>query len=791
MKRKIGIVDYIIWGIFCVFGGFAGYLIGGAMISGGRDFIKVCEAFSKEMDNPFSFDYWNDYSVPWILAGVITTGFIIAIIQLNKKNFMFGKEYGTAKWADVKSLNKVTDNAFNKKDKNASEHQLTIEQKRFLRKPKKITINTYNMRLSKNLYLSLDTRYTDLNNNILVVGGSGAGKSFRFVKPNFMTLSSTFVSTDPKGELLRDTAGFFKHFGYVIKVMDLRNADGLRRSTRYNPFKYLKADLDVLKLISNIISNTTEKFAAKGEPFWEKAEGMFLQAVFFYVWKVGVWCEKTNRNEHNMWAVMQIVNKIVIEEDASGNRVPCVVDRWFKALEEKEPNHKAVTFYNNSMSGAADTVRSIVIQAKSRLAPLDNDELLDFFWDDEMGIENLGQEKTAMYCVIPDDDSTYNFVVGIYYTQMFQICYHIADNMYGGALPVHVRIMFDEFANVALPNDFMKILSTMRSRNMSATIIIQTMQQIKALFEKEWQNICGNTDTFVYLGGNEPDTHKYVSEQLGKATIDKRSTSESRGKSGSTSHSDDGTGRELLFADEVRKLNRKKCIVMINGKDPVLDDKVQSNFEPLWKTMRKTRKKYIFDARLERHKKKVLKEKGIVSESEVAMMKIRDKQNKEKYDYEKMIAKEIDMKYEETFTPEVVEVDLTDIFAFADMSQAEIDQVMHGKIKKLTNDDIEKNAQEEEERLKGRMAAEDAELEEEEKNTIHIDRFQTAEEAETFMLLTNSGFEPVQIKIILRLVTEVNYGTPEKIASLFTTDYTTEQIEMLVDTLVNTCKESA
>lgn len=785
VKKKISIIDYVFYFLLCIAGGFLGYLVGGAMYTGGRNPIKVCEDFLEECNQPFSMSYWNEYSFAWIAAGAATTVLCILCVVLSKKNFMFGKEYGTAKWADVHALNKSLDNQYNKKDPDKREHQLVFEKKRILGKPKKIVINTYNMRLSKHLYLSLDTRYTDLNNNILVVGGSGAGKTFRFVKPNFMSLGSTFISTDPKGELLRDTAGFLKYFGYVIKAFDLRNADGLKKSTKYNPFRYLKDDIDVRKLISNIMSNTTEKGVSPSDPFWEKAEGMYLQAVFFYVWKVGVFCEKTDRLEHNMWAVVQIINKTVVIEDNQGNRVPCIVDQWFKNLEANEPDNKAVTYYNNSMSGAADTVRSIVISAKARMAPLDEEHLLDFFWEDEMDIENFGQEKTAMYCVLPDNDKTYNFVAGIFYTQCFQVLYDIADNIYEGPLPVHVRMMFDEFANVALPKEFMTILSTMRSRNMSATIIIQGQSQIKSLFKDDWETINGNTDTFIYLGGNEKSTHKDVNEQLGKETIDKRSTSESRGKQGSTSHSDDGLGRDLLFADEIRKLPRSKCIILINGMDPVIDDKVFPITEPLWSVMVKMSKKYRFDARLDRYYKKQQKEKGFYSENEIKMMKLREHQRKKHFEYEKMVAEKTETTFDEEYIPNSVEISLYEAFELSEMNDSELDVLRID----ITKEQINENRQAAIEQMQKEIEEQEEIEREIEENTIDIGSFQTAEEAELYMMLSNNHFEIPQIKLLMRLVTEVQYGKPEMIASMFRADMSIEEMTILVNLLISSKKK--
>ena len=788
-RKKTTAAGMILYGICILICGYVGYLIGGIFDKESvQGFDDAVLRIQQIVDNPFSIAWWNGWvSFIAIYAGMFVVFGVIMMHIYSRRNYMPDVLWGSSQWGDVNAINRTTDNIFNYEDKDADGHSIMVEiPRKFHRKPRKVTLNTYNMRLSKNLYLSFDTRYTDLNNNILIVGGSGAGKTFRFVKPNIMSgLSCSFIVTDPKGELERDTAGFFDYFGFNVKVVDLRNSYELLKSTHYNPFVYLRTDLDVIKLISNLISNTTPKGASPSDPFWEKAEGMYHQAVFHYVWKIGVYCEKTGKIEHNMWAVMWVVNHTEIIEDAQGNRKPCIVDTMFEKLENEDPNHSAVIFWNNSMGGAADTVRSIIISAKARLAPLNDEALLNFLWDDEIDIENIGQERTALFCKIPDNDKTYNFLIGILYTQCFQILYDTADNVYDGALPVHVRFMFDEFANVALPDGFMSILSTERSRNMSSTIIIQNMGQIKGLFKDDWESICGNTDTFIYLGGNEQSTHKFVSEQLGKATIDKYSTSRNFGDKQGSSKSDDSTGRELLFSDEVRKLRRDKCIILINGKDPIIDYKVTPLNEPLWKIMVDTSKTYVFDARIKRHSLKTKREMGVLSEQEVNILKMKDKQMEKRYLYEKKVAGLLgeDGTMPEKYRPNVIELTPAEVLYLAEHSD---DYDIESVLKDISEAQIEQNRQHIYEEVQEKKEILEKEEEERKKDAFDMGQLNTSAEAEVFLRLNKEGYPIRIIKLLLQLVKPpVNYNI-EKILDQFSSDMEYSMVEAAVSILLDT-----
>lgn len=361
-----------------------------------------------------------------------------------------------------------------------------------------------------------------------------------------------------------------KDNGYNVKVINLLE---MNKSDCYNPFSYIREETDVVKLITNLISNTTPKGSTPSDPFWEKAEGLFLQAIFYYVWL------EERPSKRNFETVLKLMGEAEVAEQGK----PSKLDVRMKFLEESSTlgvNHPAVKQYNKCMRGAGDTVRSIIISANSRLAFLENKQVLRMLSKDELNLAELGigvngdgETKTALFCVIPDSDKSYNFIIGMLYTQIFQELYYQADFNCGGRLPIHVTFMLDEFANVALPDDYCSLLSTMRSREISSIIIIQNFAQLKALFKDTWETIPGNCDTFIYLGGNEQSTHKYVSELLGKGTIDKKSSGETKGRQGSSSRNYDVLGRELFTPDEVRKLDNRKCLVFIRGFDPIMDNK--------------------------------------------------------------------------------------------------------------------------------------------------------------------------------------------------------------------------
>jgi type IV secretion system protein VirD4 len=550
-----------------LFAAYCGYLVNGAWHQG-IEFGDFADNMTQVLSYPLR-DYYNESTGKAVVIAELIFVMVMLMYYTSRRNMMPGREFGTARLATPKEVNKVI------RDKDDEKNRI----------------------LSQNVRMSLDTRYTKLNNNVLIIGGSGAGKTFYEVKPNLMQRNSSFIVTDPKGEILRSEGEMLQANGYNVKVINLLEMD---KSDCYNPFVYLREETDVVKLVTNIMSNTTPKNASSGDPFWDKAEGLFLQSLFYYVWL------ETPLAKRNMATVMELIGKAEVTEKDK----PSELDKQMSFLEHTSPlgaNHPAVKQYKKCMRGAGDTIRSIIISANSRLAKLENQQVLRLLSKDDLnlaelgtGVSNDGQTKTALFCVIPDSDKSYNFIIGMLYTQIFQELYYQADFHYGGRLPVHVTFMLDEFSNVALPDDYWSLLSTMRSREISSVIIIQNLAQIKALFKDTWETIPGNCDTLVYLGGNEQSTHEYISKLLGKATIDKRSTGESRGRQGSSSRNFDVLGREIMTPDEVRKMDNSKCLVFIRGMNPVLDEKYDTPKHPIFfQTADGDGKPYVYEKKTE------------------------------------------------------------------------------------------------------------------------------------------------------------------------------------------------
>ena len=488
---------------------------------------------------------------PYSMAAVSLTALLYLMVQkTNKKNYRFGKEYGSARWAEAAMLTKQLG------DKSG-----------------------YHRILSQNLRLSMDTRKTMRNNNIFCIGGSGAGKSMFLIKCNIMEMQGSFAATDPKGELLGSAGNYLKANGYQIKVFNLISP---KESNKYNPFSYIRTETDVLKLITNLMKNTTPKKSSSSDPFWENSEKLFLQALFYYVWM------EMPPGRKNIVSVLELLAEAKREKDE-----PSRLDRRMELLARSSPlgeGHPAVRQYRKVMDGADNTVKSIVISVNARLAFLENEAIKELLETDELHFGELGtgknsdkKTKTALFIVTPDSDKSYAFLIGMLYEQLMQELYFQADTKYGGRLPIHVSMYLDEFYNTPLPDSYLNFLSTMRSREISNVIVVQNIAQIKELFKDGWETIPGNADTLVYLGGNEQSSHKYISELLGKSTIDKRSSGETLGKRGSSSRNYDVLGRELITPDEVRKLDNKKCIVMIRGCDPVIDFKFNTFKHPMFK----------------------------------------------------------------------------------------------------------------------------------------------------------------------------------------------------------------
>lgn len=538
-KNSILIPCLIIGELFTM---YVSYVLNGVWNTNG-DIVLILNKFNAAIKNPFGH-YYNANTLRAVIYGSLIYGMAVLMYVTSRRNLMHGKEYGTARFADIRMVNKAL------ADKDESKNRI----------------------LSNNVRMSTDTSVTGLNNNMLVIGGSGAGKTFFIVKPNIMQmmLNNSFIATDPKGEIARATANMLKKNGYNVKVLNLID---MAKSDGYNPFRYIREENDVVKLVTNIISNTTPKETAPTDPFWEKSESMFLQALFYYVWL------EMPPNRKNFQSVLELLSEAEVDAKGNDSKLTKKMKQLAKTSKLKQ-NHPAYKQYMKVIRGAGDTVRSIIISANSRLALLENPQILRILSKDDLHLEELGigvngdkHTRTALFCIIPDSDKSYNFIVGMLYTQLFQELYFQADFKNDGKLPIQATLMMDEFANVALPDDFCSLLSTMRSRRISSIIIIQNLAQIKALFKDTWETITGNCDTLVYLGGNEKSTHQYISEMLGKSTIDKRSTGETRGVHGSASRNYDVLGRELMTPDEVRNMSNKKCLIFIKGFNPIFDDK--------------------------------------------------------------------------------------------------------------------------------------------------------------------------------------------------------------------------
>lgn len=484
-------------------------------------------------NTPFAIELCED-SLKTVLVLLLCYGMGIGIYFSTRRNYRRREEHGSAKWGNAKAINK-----------------------KYSQNPP-----SANKIMTQNVRIGLNAKKHRRNLNTLVCGGSGAGKTRFFCKINAMQCNTSMVILDPKGEILRDTGKLFEKKGYEIRVLDLIS---MHKSHCYNPFVYLKDDNDVQRLVTNLFKSTTPKGSQSQDPFWDTAGSMLLLALIFYLHY------EAPEEEQNFPMVMEMLRAGAID-DEEDNR-PSPLDNLFSDLEYEHPDHIAVKYYHNYHSGSAKTLKSIQITLAARLEKFNLESLAQMTSTDELDLPSLGEKKVALFALIPDNDSSFNFLVSILYTQLFQQLFYSADHIHGGCLPVPVHFLMDEFANVSLPDDFDKILSVMRSRGVSVSIILQNLAQLKALFEKQWESIVGNCDEFLYLGGNEQSTHKYVSELLGKETIDTNTFGKSSGRSGNYSTNYQISGRELLTPDEVRMLDNRYAILFIRGERPVMDFK--------------------------------------------------------------------------------------------------------------------------------------------------------------------------------------------------------------------------
>ena len=511
---------------------WAGILIADA-IQPGRNLFELMEVLTEKLNHPFQLHY-TEYTIKSMLVCTLLYAAGIGIFYSSQKNYRRGEEHGSARWGDARQI-----------------------CKKYSQKP-----YSQNILLTQNFRISLDTHKHRRCLNILVVGGSGAGKSRGFALPNIMQCCCSMVITDPKAELLRKTGGLLEKKGYEVRVFDLINPD---TSFCYNPFEYVHDDKDVLRLISNLIQNTTPKGSQSSDPFWEKSETALLQALMLYL------LHEAPPEEQNFAMIMEMLGSAQVKEEDEDYESP--LDILFDRLEMQDPDSIAVKQYHIYKQAAGKTAKSILISVGVRLAAFNLPQIAKLTNTDELDLSNMGERKVALFCCIPDADTSLNYLVGMIYSQLFQTLYYMADRVYGGALPVPVNCIMDEFPNVSLPNEFEKILATCRSRSIYCSIIIQNMSQLKALFKDSWESLVGNCDEFLYLGGNEKETHKYVSELLGKETIDTNTYGQTKGKSGSYSTNFQQSGRELLQPDEVRMLDNQNALLFIRGERPILDAK--------------------------------------------------------------------------------------------------------------------------------------------------------------------------------------------------------------------------
>ena len=531
-------VKPVTWALLGIFSAYLAVVAASAYKEGSNIFVWMGH-FSEVLKRP-SLLRWTPYTVKCIVIVLLLCAFAVLLYRSDREKRRPGGEYGTAKWGAAETMNQKY------ADKDGP-----------------------NVILTQHVSIGMDGYKHQRNLNVLVVGGSGSGKTRFFCKPNIMQANGSFLVTDPKGEMLRALAPLLLEEGYVLRVFDLIDP---QHSDAFNPFSYIRDAKDVMKLVNNLIQNTTPKNAQQSDPFWERSEVALDTALMLYL------LYEAPPEEQNFETVLYMLENGGASEEDESYRSP--LDLLFEALEEEEPDHIAVREYHIFQQAAGKTARSILITAAVRLSAFIIPQIRDITSHDEMELSLMGERKQAVFAVIPDSDSTFNYLVGMLYTCAFQSLYYQADKVHQGPLPVPVRLMMDEFCNVALPSDFVKIQSTMRSRNIMSTIVLQNISGPKALFKDDWEGLLGNADTLLYLGGNEQSTHKYISELLGKETLDVRHTSTTKGRNGSTSVSRQQLARDLMTPDEVRAMDNRYALLFIRGEKPVRDKKYDIKKHP-------------------------------------------------------------------------------------------------------------------------------------------------------------------------------------------------------------------
>ena len=507
----------------------------------GMNIVEWMEAFSTAMSDPFRFR-WTEYSVRLLFLLTIIYGSAAVLIVTGRKNYRRGAEHGSARWGNVVQT--------------AKRYQDRQHPYR-------------NLILTQHFQMGLDGHRHKRNTNVLVIGGSGAGKSRSYAIPNVLQCTTgpdggcSVIVADPKSEILRKTGNALIAAGYEVRVFDLLSPD---TSFCYNPLAYVRDDKDVLRLIETLIQSTTPPGSQSTDPFWTKSETALLQALVLYL------IHEAPKDEQNFAMVMEMLAAAEVREEDEDFESP--LDILFERLEIRDPESIAVKQYHIFKMGAGKTLKSILISVGVRLSAFNLPQIARLTYTDDLHLEEMGEKKVALFCCLPDSDKSLNYLVGMIYGQLIQTLYYVADRKYKGRLPVPVHLLIDEAPNIALPTDnFLPWLSTMRSRNIFCSYIAQNMAQLKALFKEQWESLVGLCDEFLYLGGNEKETHKYVSELMGKETLDTHTYGHTKGRNGSYSINDQQTGRELLTPDEVRMLDNRKCILFVRGERPMLDGK--------------------------------------------------------------------------------------------------------------------------------------------------------------------------------------------------------------------------
>ena len=508
----------------------------------GMNLFQWMGRFSQVLERSLSIG-WTAHTPKFMLVSLIIYAFGIALYYSSRENRRPGEEYGSARWGDPRAL-----------CRKYMDHQH----------------KEANIILTQRVRLGMDGYVTQRNMNVLVIGGSGSGKTRYFCKPGLYSANCSYLVTDPKGELLKAAGGLLLSLGYEVRVFNLIDPE---QSDCYNPFVYVREEKDVLSLIDNLIKNTTPRNASSNDPFWEKAEVALDSALMLYL------IHEAPQDEQNFETMLYMMNFADVREEDEQYRSP--LDMLFRALEEEQPAHVAVKQYKVFKQAAGKTAKSILVTAAVRLAAFNIPQYAAMTSMDEMDFGSLGESKRAIFCVIPVNDSSMNYLVGMLYTQCFQELYRRADLKYNGRLPVPVRVLQDEWANVAQPESYPKILATCRSYNIGLNIIVQNVQQIKALYEKEHESIIGNCDTLLFLGGgNEPASLEFIVKLLGRETLATRTRGLTKGRNGSSTTNYQQTGRDLMTIDEVRKLDTNKAILFIRGEDPVIDRKYNLKRHP-------------------------------------------------------------------------------------------------------------------------------------------------------------------------------------------------------------------